>query len=73
MHQHQGQKISLWQPHQALDIPLVEVWRLAAILAVVISAGEYGGSTRKRRIFGLAIDRDIVARIHLTKRCLFYV
>ena len=24
--QHQGEKVSLWQLHQALDMPLVEVW-----------------------------------------------
>ncbi len=43
MGQHQGAKVSLWQLQQALDMPLVEVWRLAAAFPYALSVGWSGG------------------------------
>ncbi len=42
MQQYQGEKISLWQLQQALGMPLVEIWRLAAAFPT-LSMGWTGG------------------------------
>ncbi len=39
MQQHRGKKVSLWQLQQALGMPLVEVWRLAAAFTYALSVG----------------------------------
>ncbi len=40
--QHCGDKVSLLQLQQALNMPLVEVWRLTAAFPYALSVGWYG-------------------------------
>ncbi len=42
MQQYQGEEVSLWQLQQALNVTLVEVWRLAAAFAAAVSVGWAG-------------------------------
>ena len=57
--QHRGEKVSLLQLQQALEMPLMEVWRLAAAFPYALSVGWSGGVIiGKRGVVGLVIARD---------------
>lgn len=74
MQQHQGHKVSLWQLQQALGMPLVKVWRLAAAFPPrCISGIGRGGFIGMQGIFGSAIDKyTLRSSLHRSKGTLRY-